>query len=127
MLLKVGEHIDMTEVVLGHKCREQGEEVRHISSSVLAEARKWRDRKQYGKNVPFEVIMPPIVSEVWHHPKLTGAKSGEVIPDHVEVAVKARKHLKAEHILKKAEVEERIKAIIRELQDHVQEIKAYSG
>ena len=53
---------------------------------------------------------------MWHHPKLTGAKCGEVIPDHVEVAVKARKQLIAGNILKKAEVEERTKAIIRELQ-----------
>jgi hypothetical protein len=116
MRLKVGQLIAKAEVVLGHKCREQGEEVRHISSSILDEARKWRDRKQYGNSIPFEIIMPPIVREVWHHPKLTGAKCGEVIPDHVEVAVKARKQLKAGNILKKAEVEERIKAIIRELQ-----------
>jgi len=40
MRLKVGDLNAMAEVVLGHKCREQGEEVRHISSSILDEAHK---------------------------------------------------------------------------------------
>ena len=40
MRLKVGELIAVAEVVLGHTCREQGEEVRHISSYILDEARK---------------------------------------------------------------------------------------
>jgi hypothetical protein len=60
--------------------------------------------------------MPPTVREAWHHPKLTGAKCEEVIPDHVEAAAKAHIQLKTKHVLKKAEVEERIKVIIRELQ-----------
>ncbi len=60
--------------------------------------------------------MPPIVKEVWHHPTLTRAKCGDVIPDHVEVAVKARKQLKVEKILQKAKVEERIISITSELQ-----------
>jgi len=63
--------------------------------------------------------MPPKVREIWHHPKLTGAKCGEVIPDHVEAASKARKQLKAEHILKKVEIEERIKANIPEMQKNM--------
>ena len=115
MRLRVGELIPVADVVFGKKCREQGEVIRHISSSILDEARKWKDDAQYPNRIPFD-RMPPKIREVWHHPKLTRAKCGEVIPDYVEVAAKSRKQLKAENILKKAKVEERIKDIIRELQ-----------
>ena len=113
--------------VLSRKCREQGEEVRNISSSILDEARKWREIKQYGNSIPFEVIIPPILREARHHPNLTGSKCGEVIPDHVEAAVKARKRLKAEHIFKKTEVEERIKTTIIELQRTVHNTSSHTS
>jgi hypothetical protein len=115
MRLRIGQLIAMAEFSLINKCREQEEVVRHISPSILVEAFKWKDKRQYASCIPFEP-MPPIVRDVWHHPKLTRAKCGDVIPDHVEVEVKARKQLKAEKILQKAKVEERIIAITSELQ-----------
>ena len=107
MRFNVGRCIVTAENFLGIKCKMNEEEVLHISPAILCEARKWKDESLAPKT---------IVREFWHHPSLTVAKCGDVIPDHVAFELKAKAHHKAVKVEQKAKNKKRISEILHMLE-----------